>query len=246
MLSEADDRIADGGGVRAWAPYALIAAVGVVAAVVSVVWPMAALDTFSRYAPMAEAFARGDWKEALHPRFGLLFPLLAGLVSKLGLDGYRACTLVSTLAWGVAMVPLFRMTRRTFGMAAAVFAVVLYAICPQTLVWAFKGFRDSFRLLGVLLMVSGAVGRLKDERAGFAEAAAGAAVLILSRGDAVLQAAFLWLVFAFVDRFRLKTWILAGTTALVLQAPCWLVWSWTGSWLPAYEAVWMFRRWFGD
>lgn len=231
---------------RRFFPYAVIACLGAVAVTIAVCHPLAALDTFSRYAVMAEAFAAGNWNEAFHPRFGVGFPTLSGSLSWLtGLDGYRSCTAVSTFVWALGMVPLFRLTRRIFGETAAWFAVILYAICPQTLIWGFKGFRDTFRITGVLLMVSGVIGRRFDVRSGLWEALAGFALLTLSRGDAVLQALALVAVFACVDLFRLKTWLLVMGAALILQPSCWLVWSWTGRWVPVYEAVWVLRRWFG-
>lgn len=33
-------------------------------------YPVLIADTMNRYAPMADAFAAGDWFHAFHPRFG--------------------------------------------------------------------------------------------------------------------------------------------------------------------------------
>lgn len=41
----------------------------------------------NRYAPMADAFAAGDWFHAFHPRFGALFSVLTGLFATLGFRG---------------------------------------------------------------------------------------------------------------------------------------------------------------
>lgn len=237
------------GGIatKPWFPIAaFIGAVTGVAVTVAILCPIAALDTFSRYAVMAEAFAAGNWKEAFHPRFGVGFSFFSGSLCWLtGLDGYRCCTVVSTLAWAIGLIPVFRLTRRIFGETAAWFAVILYAFCPQTLIWGLKGFRDSFRVAGILFFVSGIVARRYDMRSGLGEAMAGFALLTLFRGDAVLQAGVLALVFAMVDRFRLKTALLAGWSIVVLQPSCWLVWCWTRSWVPVYEGVWILRRLFG-
>ena len=228
-------------------PYAVIACLGAVAVGLAIWHPLAALDTFCRYAVMAEAFAAGNWKEALHPRFGVGFPFFSGSLCWLtGLDGYRCCTAVSTFTWALGMVPLFCLTRRIFGETTAWFAVILYAFCPQTVIWGLKGFRDPFRMVGVLFMASGIVGRRLDARNGLCEALIGFFLLVLFRGDSVLQAAMLLALFACVDRFRLKTWLLVAGSALILQPACWLVWSWTGRWCPVYEAVWMLKRWFGS
>lgn len=232
---------------KPWFPIvAFITTVTVVAVMVAILCPIAALDTFSRYAVMAEAFAAGNWKEAFHPRFGVGFPVLSGMLCRLtGMDGYRCCTAVSTLVWAIGLIPVFRLTRRIFGETAAWFAVILYAFCPQTLIWGLKGFRDSFRVAGILFFVAGIVARRFDPRAGLLEAMTGFALLTLFRGDAVLQAGVLALVFAGVDGLKLKTALLACWSMLVLQPSCWLVWSWTRSWVPVYEGVWILRRLFG-
>ena len=227
-------------------PYVVIACLGAVAVGLAAWHPLAALDTFSRYAVMAEAFAAGNWKDAFHPRFGVGFPCLSGSLRWLtGLDGYRCCAIVSTLAWAAGMIPLFRLTRRIFGETAAWFAVVLYAFCPQTLIWGLKGFRDTFRIVGVLFMVSGAVGRRLEPNRGLCEQLVGFSLLVLFRGDSVLQAVALLGVFACIDMFRHKTWLLAAGSAVIMQPSCWLVYSWTGCWCPVYEAVWILKRWLG-
>ena len=80
-----------GGG--AGRPLALVtAAVAAAAAVVAFCLPLAATDTLCRYAPMAEAFAAGDWANAFHPRFGVGGTVVAGLFALLpGFDGFTAC-----------------------------------------------------------------------------------------------------------------------------------------------------------
>ena len=43
------------------------------------------VDVATRYAPMAEAFARGDWGYAFHPRVPLLQSVIGGIAVFLGL-----------------------------------------------------------------------------------------------------------------------------------------------------------------
>ena len=60
--------------------------------------PIPADDTATRYAPMAQAFAEGDWFYAFHPHSGVFFPALSGGIAWLtGVDGFRACQVAALL-----------------------------------------------------------------------------------------------------------------------------------------------------
>ena len=55
-------------------------------------------DTAMRYAPAAEAFARGDWLFAFHPRMQMLHPFVSGIfVLLFPVDGFLAAKLSSLL-----------------------------------------------------------------------------------------------------------------------------------------------------
>ena len=219
----------------------LAAAVSVAAMVVAFLFPLAATDTLCRYAPMAEAFTVGDWFESFHPRFAVGGTVVAGLFAFLpGFDGQTACTVSASLAWAVGGLVFFRIAWRLFGSKAALFALVLYFICPQPLVWALKGLREPFKMLGLLLMAD-AIVRAKDRDAvSFAEACAAVVFLCLFKCDAILLAIALGLVYAALDGFRIRTLVLTVWGVVVLQPMCWLVWCWTGYWLPAphYVPLW--------
>ena len=220
---EAGARDAGHDGRLAVLAVGVAAAVSVAAIVVAYLFPLAATDTLCRYAPMAEAFASGDWAEAFHPRFAVGGTVVAGLFALLpGFDGLTACTVGATLV-----------------------AVVIYFICPQPLIWALKGLREPFKMLGLLLMVD-AVVRVKDrDLASFAEACAGVVFLCLFKCDAILLALVLGLAYAVGDGFARRTWALTAWGAVVLQPMCWLVWQWTGYWLPAPHYVPLWKGLFG-
>ena len=40
-------------------------------------------DTAVRYAPMADAFAAGNWEYAFHPRVNCLHPLISGIITRI-------------------------------------------------------------------------------------------------------------------------------------------------------------------
>ena len=243
---EAGARDAGHDGRLAVLAVGVAAAVSVAAIVVAYLFPLAATDTLCRYAPMAEAFASGDWAEAFHPRFAVGGTVVAGLFALLpGFDGLTACTVGATLAWALGGLPFHRLASRLFGPRAALFAVVIYFICPQPLIWALKGLREPFKMLGLLLMVD-AVVRVKDrDLASFAEACAGVVFLCLFKCDAILLALVLGLAYAVGDGFARRTWALTAWGAVVLQPMCWLVWQWTGYWLPAPHYVPLWKGLFG-
>jgi len=229
-----------------WAICAVAAVVSIAAAVLSAFLPLLATDTACRYAPMAEAFAAGEWIEAFHPRFGVGMSVVSGIAVRIfGLDGYSACSMVSGFAWGLGVIPAFRIAERVFDRRTAWFAAVLYIACPQMLVWALKGLREPFKALGILLMAD-ALFRCRGSRwLNFAEAASGLLLLFTFKVDGVAVGCAFALAYAVVDRFRARTWALFAWGALAVQPMCWLVFEWTGVWLPAPQYAPYFNRMFG-
>ena len=67
-----------------WPAWLLAAAATVAAVALASLFPLIGTDTLCRYAPMAEAFAAGEWNEAFHPRFCVGMPTVAGLAQKMG------------------------------------------------------------------------------------------------------------------------------------------------------------------
>lgn len=216
--------------------YTITAALAAVVMVVAFLFPFPSTDTLCRYAPMAEAFGAGNWSEAFHPRFAIGGSVIAGLLALMpGFDGFTACTVSSSFAWALGVIPMFYIADRVFDRRVAWFAVVLYILCPQPLVWALKGLREPFKMLGLLLMVD-ALLRVRDGngtcRGALIEACVAQVFLCLFKCDAIVFAVAAGLTFAILDRFRLRTWILLAWGTIVLQPMCLLVYVWTGYWLP--------------
>ena len=209
--------------------------------------PLVEYDTMVRYAPMAEAFAQGNWQDAFHVRFGVLSSAVSGLLCKcLGVDGLSACVILAALGWALCVLPIYIIGKTVFDERTAWFAVALYLICPLTLQYAFKGLREPLKMLGVLLMAAGvfqALERQSDKPcAGLVNAVTGGVLLCLIKVDTVLFAALLWMFFAGVDRFRRSTWILALALALAVQVPCWQVWRECGWWVPSIQLQVILQR----
>ncbi len=224
----------------------LRAALPFLAAALAAMFPLFATDAACRYAPMAEAFAEGNWSEAFHPRFGVGFPVIAGLIRFVTrCDGYSACAAASTLAWAFCAWPVYGIASRIWDRRVAWFAVILYVLCPQPLVWALKGLREPFKMLGVIMMADAIFSARSQSWRAAAKAAVALCLLFMFKCDAIALGGVLAFVFALLDGFRWRTLVVALSGALALQPMCALVYSWTGYWLPAPHYVPLWQKAFG-
>ena len=232
-----------GGGML----YVAAVAAAVAAAAFAACCPLFATDAACRYAPMAEAFADGNWAEAFHPRFGVGLPVVAGLVRIVfGLDGYSSCAASASFAWALSVLPVFWFSDRVFGRRTAWFAAVLYMICPQPLIWGLKGLREPFKMLGLMLMAD-AIFRCRDKGCAPAVEASVALLLLFTfKCDSIVIGAALAFAYAVLDRFGRNTWIVAAAGTAALQPMCALVYFWTGYWLPAPQYVRPIQVIFGE
>ena len=123
-------------------------------------YPVTMSDSITRYAPMADAFAQGDWCQAFHPRFGVLFPALSGALARLtGMSGEHAIQVVGVGFQALAGVPLFFLVKRIFGATVAWGALALLFVSDDLTRYAMDGLRDPGKCLAFALMGYGAVAR---------------------------------------------------------------------------------------
>lgn len=123
-------------------------------------YPVMMSDSVARYAPMAEAFARGDWEIAFHPRFGVLFQTLSGcLVAATGLDGARSLQIVGFGMLSLSIVPVWCIARRLFDRRIAYFAAALLFFGDDFFRYSLDGLRDGCKCLGFALLGLGIVER---------------------------------------------------------------------------------------
>lgn len=206
-----------------WLVFALIA---VMDAVMVWLFPFPGNDMASRYAPMADAFAAGDWRVAFHPRFGMLFSAVTGGISRLtGLNGYRACQVASLLFFLLTTFPLWSIFRRIWGERVAAVGCLLYLMCSFLTRYAYFGLRETWKTFGVALGVCGVMAICHAPRRwrGFLVAACAGAFLIAVRGDGAFYALILLLVAAKVEmsvfkRLPVRTF-LCGLLLLLLISP---------------------------
>jgi len=194
--------------------------------------PVPLRDVASRYAPMVRAFAEGHIADALHPRVQPLFVLASGALAWCGVEPFAAVKLASSVFFAVAVFPVFWLHRLLFGRAVAVYAGVLYVLCPRLVRIGAVGLRDSLRTLLLVLAVAALVAflRRRSWRAAFLVAVSTAG-MVLTRGDAVPFALCVLLVLLVLDgvdlrpqfRVRFPGRALAGTVlAGVLVSP-WVI-----------------------
>lgn len=182
-------------------------------------------DVAMRYDPMAEAFARGDWRFAFHPRITPLLPVSAGIIAAvLQCSGFLACKLASSLFLSLSLFPLYAATRRLFGRPIALCSSILFIVCPYILRFGYYGSRESGTMFGILLCFYAAVLLAQTPRkfVPWFWFALGETVILLSRGDMVLFAAALFAVLFVWDciRFRIPfRSVLTAFAILILIVP---------------------------
>ena len=111
-------------------------------------------DNAHRYAPMAEAFAAGDWMFALHPRVPPLHVITSGMFAFItGLDGFCATKLSSVFWYFAGMFVLYRLVRLLFpeDRRIALWSTAMYAVFPYTIQMASYGLRESAKTFFLLL-----------------------------------------------------------------------------------------------
>lgn len=203
----------------------------VMSALICLCFPSMISDVTFRYAPMADAFARGEWSLAFHPRFGVLFQCLTGtLVYLTGLRGDWACQTIATLLLSLSAIPLWLIARRLFGEKVAWWTVVAYLLCPEFLYWAMHGLRDTGKCLAFALIGLGVV----ENRSRWLGLGVFILVSLVSYGFALGTAfVFGWCVYALWRRqWAQIVWPLVGW-ALGVAAVTIMVHAFTGHWVPA-------------
>lgn len=202
--------------------------------------PATAADMVIRYAPMADAFARGEWFYAYHPRFGVLFMTLSGSVAWLtGLDGIRACQITAIGLLALSAVPVWCMVKALYGERAAWFAVVLDLLAIEVFVYAIDGLRDTGRTLGMALCAFAFV------RCRAGAMAAGLFILATLRTDLMAVSAFVlgaWWLLSLRSRAWSRLVMPTLAWALGVFLMCTLNHAYTGSWLPVGKMVKMYEQ----
>ena len=174
-------------------------------------------DAAVRYAPMAEAFAAGDWTYAFHPRIPPLLPCCAGIIVWLtGCSGFVAAKAVSILFFALCVFPLYGIFRRTFNENIARWGCVLLMFSSHFIRIAVSGLRDSGKGLAIMIACCAILGiwQQRTKLAGYFWCAAGAVLLSLTRGDCVLYALLFLATGLFFELHRRRSFFFPWRTVL--------------------------------
>lgn len=204
-------------------------------------YPTTIADTMQRYAPMANAFARGDWHYAFHPRFGVLFQVLAGTVTWLtGLDGAWSVQVVAVGFIALAGPPLWLAVRRFFGERIAWWALALMFVTDDIARYAMDGLRDSGKCLAFALLGWGYVAC----RPVVLGLGLFVLVTVVSYGFAIGGFfLFAWCVSAVVRRRWCDVLSPVLGWSLGTLAVTWMVYAYTGYWLPVPHVIKFVEAW---
>lgn len=185
-------------------------------------------DVLSRYAPMAEAFGRGDWAYAFHPRIPPFQPVLGGVFIRLfHLDAYTAVKFAGILCWSLTFFPLFPLFKRVFGKELAIAGCVFALFTSHTIQLVYTGLREPGKGLFMVLAVYCLV-RIVQEKGGksgaFALLGAACAGMICVRDDTVLFAVLFAAAAGLFELFRgrrfpWRTLVVTSFSALILLTP---------------------------
>ena len=210
-------------------------------------------DVAGRYAPMAEAFAEGDWQYAFHPRIPPLQTICGGIIAKLtGLGGFMALKTASLLWHLAGAMVLFKLLRELYPetekrfIAAA--GVAFYAFFPYTFHMAYSGLREpakSCLLLLIALAVTRICRNIRDLRA-YLLLGISCGLSMFNRADMVIVGSFCIFCAGVVEcrerRFPAGT-LLAGAAAYAVNFFNILInWRIAGSAMPDFR----FNRIFQD
>ena len=110
-------------------------------------------DQAAYYAPMAEAFAHGDWAEAFPPDIPILTSMLAGLLVYCGLSSLTALMAVGAAFHIATLYPLNRLLCLVLSERMAALGCFLFIISPKVIRFNCMGLPDSGRTFFLVALV---------------------------------------------------------------------------------------------
>ena len=182
-------------------------------------------DVAFRYAPMADAFSRGDWFYAFHPRVQMLHPLFSGLFSCLfSVNGYIGTQISGIFFHSIGIFPLFYILKETFGKKIAYWGIFAYVFSSRLLFIAASGLRESHKQFGILLLVLGIIFIYKQRTClkGYIIAGTACGISVCTRNDIILYTVILFCFGTILDACKnIFPWrsIIAAVFALLFALP---------------------------
>jgi len=205
-------------------------------------YPVTMADSCARYAPMADAFARGDFRYAFHPGYGLTFEAVSGALSfATGLSGIHSVQLSAFLFLALSAVVMFAFVKRMGASNEAAwwtFALVLLA--PDFFRYALDGLRETGKCLVFALVAYGVVAR----RSGAFALALFLYMTLFTYGFAAASVLlFLWCLWFAWRREWSRLPLPALGWALGTASVTVLTHAYTGHWVPVPQFIGKLGEW---
>lgn len=214
----------------------------IVSALACWLYPVALYDPCARYAPMADAFAQGDFYYAFHPRFGVLFHLLTGALSAItGLQGLYCLQPVAFFFLALSGVVIFATAKRlTDSEKLAWWSFTLVLLMPDFFRYALDGLREPIKCLVFALFGYSIVSKKSWPFA------LGVVAYITSFTYGFVASSvlvFLWTVYWLLRHDWRKIILPIGGWVFGTGVVTVLTWAYTGHWVPAPQFIKILGRW---
>ena len=172
-------------------------------------------DVAQRYAPMAEAFADGNWQFAFHPRIQPLSTVTGGVLAYIfQCDGFMGMKMASVIWQLGSLVLLFVLIKKVVPRPewAAAATAALMAIFPLTFHTAYSGLRESGKTFALLLMALAIaeICRKPRQLTGCVLLGIGCGLAMLTRVEMIIVSVIVLLAGAIMAfRFECRYWKIA-------------------------------------
>lgn len=182
-------------------------------------------DVVHRYVPMAEAFARGDWMYAFHPRVQMLHPAFSGFFSWLfSVNGFIGTQISGLFFHAIGIFPLFYLLKEVFGKQIAYWGIFAYVFSSRLLQLSVTGVREPHKQFVILLLTLAVilVYKYRQSLKGYTVAGIACGLTVCIKNDTILFAAIMFAVCAVLDVYKNKVpWrsALAGVFAIIFAIP---------------------------
>lgn len=186
-------------------------------------------DCAARYAPMAEAFAAGDFGMAFHSRFLPLYTILTGSICFIfKCSGYFACKFVCWLLFSFSVYPIFYLVKFVSDKKKiALISSFLFIFCYPLMAFTGGGTRANLKSFLIVWLAWAFIGSWKYGKFKYLLCCSVfAAFLTLTRGDSALYAILVLGTLIIKEMFSAKVKfiykpVIAGLLFLTILSP-WL------------------------
>jgi len=152
-------------------------------------------DTAKYYAPMARAFAEGNYERAFYDMIPPLMPVIGGIVAKvLPLDAFSCLILISGLFFVASLYPLRRFLLNFVSPQLASWGCVAYICVPRLIDYAGAGLLTTGKLFFLIWAIVLIIDYAKEHKVSkLVWLGANLAGLSLIRGEGVIYIPFLFI-----------------------------------------------------